>query len=160
MRCLRAAAFLSVLLVGAFRVQAQKDTSARAGYDAASRRFTSLAKKGDIPGLVSMYTEDATFVDADGTTTHGRTAFEQYWRAALASMTIKDFSIETSDFRASGPYAYGAGTDRLVSVDKKTGKESTLVVQFLVVFKQQPGKGWLLQYGMEAPLPTAGEPRR
>lgn len=145
----------ALALVLAPRLPAQTEAEARAGYDASVRRFVELFKRNDIPALLRLYTRDATFVDADGTVMSGRAGVEKSLPSMLAGMSFKDYAIETSTFHSHGPLAYAAGVERFVLTDRKTGKEMRDSVRFLAVFRQQPDKQWLLQYGMEAPLKKA-----
>src|SRR5690349_12997984 len=123
---------------------AQTTAEARKGYDALAREFEQRVPKGDIAGLLPLYAANVTYVEADGSVEKGRAETENALKAGYQAMTIKSFTIHTTDFDSAGPLAYAAGTVTMAGVDKSTKKEMTQTTHFLLVVKQQPDKRWIV----------------
>jgi uncharacterized protein (TIGR02246 family) len=123
-----------------------------------ARTFTEALKRGDVDAALQIYTEDVRFVDPDGSVTNGKAELEKSLRGMMSGAQVNEYTIHTSHFQTDGQVAYGMGTEHLLLADKKTHKATTQDVQFLVVARRGPDKGWRLQYGMETPMPPKAKP--
>ena len=147
-------AFVLLSSITTVEAGAQSSTITRAAYDSTMRKFVALVKRGaDVPGMMALYAPNATWVDSDGSVNVGRAQIERLLRGYLAAMTFKDYSIETTTFRADGPVAYAAGVEHVKAVDKKSGKPMEATARFLVIMRAQPDGRATVEYGLEAPVP-------
>lgn len=67
---------------------------ARRQVDAANRKLSEATKARSAAAMASLYTENATFIAADGTVVSGRSAIETMWKGRIEA-GLKGLELET-----------------------------------------------------------------
>ncbi len=103
------------------------------------RRFAELASAGDLEGVLSLYEEDATFVDPDGSPARGIAAIRERLRGLL---TISP-QIDPIDSRAvlAGDIALIVSRWRM-SIDTTESDRTAFEASSTEVARRQPDGSW------------------
>ena len=113
---------------------ADNSDEARAGIEAANRRFMELVEKKDAAGLAALYTEDARFMPQGAPPIDGRAAIQQAFEGMLQG--IARVQLDTVEVEGHGDTAHeqealtffdasGAKVDegKAIVIWKKVGEE-------------------------------------
>lgn len=96
-----------------------------------NRQMIETFKRGDYLGIARFYTDDAT-IQFPGGKVSGRQAIDKYWTSIKGG---KDWKLEVHEVGGDRETAYQLGRSSFTSV--ADGKESTNVVDFVVIWKRQ-----------------------
>lgn len=112
--------------------------SARAAIDAANKKFSAGAAKGDAAMIASVYSSDAEAFPPNADVVRGRAAIQKLWQSVLDS-GITGFELMTRDVESAGDLAYESGTYTLKTKDGNVADRG----KYCVVWKRVQGQ-WLL----------------
>lgn len=119
---------------------------ARRQVDAANRKLSEATKARSAAAMASLYTENATFIAADGTVVSGRSAIETMWKGRIEA-GLKGLELETITLEDLGPDSY-VEVGRYRSV---VGENEGLG-RYMVIWKQN-GKGEV-EIDVDVPVPN------
>lgn len=102
----------------------------------ANRQLVETFKRGDYLGIARFYTDDA-LIQYPGGKIRGREAIDKYWTSVKGG---KDWKLEVIEVGGGRETAYQIGRSSFTSV--VDGKESTNVVDFVVIWKRQKDGGY------------------
>ena len=125
--------------------------AAKAAVEATWTAAITGMKRGDVAGLIGLYTSDAIVIDPAGPTARGRTAIEKYLKDTFAAIKIVDVTHKTDSFESYGDVALETGT--YVQTIQEKGKSPTRVEgRYSMVFKNVNGQ-WLAHRDVSVPMP-------
>jgi len=128
-------ALIAISLTAAPAAQSSQD--ARAGIEAASRKFEAAAAKGDGAAIAALYTADAMLLPPNSDAIKGSTAISDFWKAAVGAGVVVKFTI--IEVSADGDAAHEVGTYAMETPDGKPLDRG----KYLVVWKREGGQ-WKL----------------
>lgn len=151
-------ALLSVLFLSPPAAQATaKDPAVMAVADA----YSAAMLKGDLAGVMAVYTDDAIEMPPNAAAVRGRAAIEAYYKQQFGQMKVASFTLDHIDSKAAGDIGYDIGSYR----QSGTPTGATAPVQdtgkYIVVLKKADGK-WRVRYvcyNSDNPPPPASAPR-
>jgi ketosteroid isomerase-like protein len=97
----------------------------------ANRKLIETFKRGDYLGIARLYTDDAT-IQYPGGKVRGREAIDKYWTSITGG---KDWKLEVIEVGGDRETPYQLGRSAFTAV--VDGKETTNVVDFVVIWKRQ-----------------------
>jgi uncharacterized protein (TIGR02246 family) len=132
--------------------------AAKAAVEATWAAATAATKKGDVAGLLALYTPDAIVLDPAASTVRGRAAIEKYLKDTFAAVKFVDMTHKTDSFEVYGDAAVETGT--YVQTIQEKGKSPARVEgRYTIVFKNVNGQ-WLAHRDVSVPMPAApGAPK-
>lgn len=117
----------------------------RVAIDARNAEWMAAFNRGDARGVTALYDEDATVIPAGAEPLRGRTAIENLFRGAQAS--LKNVRLETSGLSIVGDYAYETGKSQHVDTTPD-GKMSASTDDYVVVWKRGKDGQWYYHVDM------------
>lgn len=129
---------VSVVGVGAVSAQSRPKRGVRAAVEAANKKFSDAAAKGDAAAIARIYTTDAMAFPPNSDIVHGRADIEKLWQSLLAS-GISSLELVTTEVESQGNLAYEVGTYELKT---KAGPIADRG-KYCVVWKRVNGQ-WML----------------
>ena len=108
-----------------------------------NRSFEAAIREGDADKIVSLFTEDYTFMPEGGPRLQGREAARALWDRNLQS-GLKEMSFVSVDVIVSGIYAIETG-DYVWTSEDRNGASETGNGKYLVVWKRDSDGIWKLQ---------------
>ncbi len=109
---------------------------------AVNQKFSACIANSDLDGLMTLYTEDASFIAPNADFFQGRDEIKGFFEAVL-NMGIKEVRLSTNEIDMQGNTAIEVGTYELLAdggVQADHGK-------FMVVWKKTSGE-WQLHRDM------------
>lgn len=100
----------------------------RAAIDAANARFVERIGAGDVPGAMSVYTDDAMILPPDHPPVEGRPSIEEFWAGAVQSLGIASVDLESVELEIVGDTAYEVGRYSIHGAEGALDGGSYLVV--------------------------------
>jgi uncharacterized protein (TIGR02246 family) len=105
--------------------------------------WNANCKSKDLEKIVSIYADDANFMDPNVPTVKGKEAIRAYFKPILDD---KNFALvaapATVEVAKGGDLAYTQGTYTLTMTDAKTRKPVTEKGKYVMVYKKQPDGSW------------------
>ncbi|MFN2239099.1 MAG: nuclear transport factor 2 family protein [Thermoanaerobaculia bacterium] len=136
-RCSVAALLGAVLLVAG--CASLPNRSGGAELDTLVRMLESAEKQGNVPLIVSLFTEDAVIFHPVGPTSRGLPAVAAAYRALFAEQNLEvSFTVEDSTVDRHTGSAHGMRVGYLVS--KETGGEVPIRDRYLASFRKEDGE--------------------
>ncbi|HZW91001.1 MAG TPA: nuclear transport factor 2 family protein [Myxococcaceae bacterium] len=129
------------LLVCAVPFVAQAaDGGAKAGIDAANRKFEEAVAKGDAAAIAKLYAEDAEILPPDSPPKKGRDAIQKEFAGMIGA--FKKITLKASEVHPMGNLAVEVGTWKLEDASGK-GPDG----KYMVLWKKH-GSTWQLYRDM------------
>jgi len=147
---------LSLLLAAcaAPAVQPRPAGDARAAIMAVSRDFSSRYERGDIAGLVSLYTPDGVILPPGRATMRGVEELTRYW-SLPEGFRVLEHRVTPDSIEVVGPVAYDWGTYR-VRTRGADGVERENGGKYVIVWREQSPGTWRIHVDMWNAGPPAG----
>jgi len=114
-------------------------------------RATEALKKGDVEGMVALFTDDATYIDSMMPTLVGRANLENAYREIFSSLTFLEMTHEQKELTVSGELAVENGTVTQTTQDSN-GDPVSSTSRYLMVWRYEDGK-WLVLRDASIPFP-------
>lgn len=125
------------------------DTAAvRAEIEAVNRQHVDALNRGDIPGFVQVYTEDARILPPDMASMDGRPSIEQFWTGGVQQLGIRDVQLTTDEVEVYGDAAYEQGRYQFNT------NQGVAQGKYIVIWKRTP-QGWRWHRDIWNPTPAA-----
>lgn len=105
-------------------------------FEKTSRAFKQAFNQGDINGVGSTYTKEATLLPPNSEMLKGRESIQAFWQGAM-DMGVHDVALETLELNQMGDTAYEIGRYSLKI--KTEGEPIFDNGNFVVIWKQENG---------------------
>jgi ketosteroid isomerase-like protein len=136
-KCSVAALLGAVLLLGG--CASLPNRSGEGELDVVIRMLESAEKQGNIPLIVSLFTEDAVIFQPAGPTSRGLPAVAATYRALFVEQRLEiSFTVEDSEVERNMGTAHGMRVGYLVS--NETGGEVPIRDRYLANFRREDGE--------------------
>ncbi len=150
---------VTLMLVAATGCAPQVDIEAeRAALRDVAVQWAEAANEKDIPGIVALYTADASLLPPNAAIVTGAEAIRAMWTETVESPGYA-VTVQTTETEASrtGDLAYSRGTHE-VTVDDPEGNPVTDSGKWVVVCKKQTHGTWkIVTHIWNSDQPTASE---
>ena len=108
----------------------------RSTIDATNTRHAEAFNRGDVPGFVRGYAEDARILPPDMEPVDGRAAIEQFWAGATQQMGIRDLRLTSDEVEVFGERAYEQGRfEFMTGQGPARGK-------YIMIWRREPTGEW------------------
>lgn len=116
---------------------------AAAAIRGANADWLPAMRRADAAAIAAPYADDALFIGADGTVTHGREAIRQLYVARLAAIAqVVSGDLKSDGSAPAGPtLVYEWGHARL-AVTKQDGSRAESAGAYLTVWRRNPAGRW------------------
>jgi len=131
----------------------KKQKKVRAAIEAANQGFMDAVRRGDLPGLVALYTEDGQVLPPNAEIMSGHEAIQAFW-ASIAAMGVKGVVLETLEAEGHGDTAIEVGAYALSG----EGDQVLDRGKYIVIWKQQDRQWKLHRDIFNSSLPAPGSP--
>lgn len=127
---------------------------ARAAIMAVSRDFSARYERGDIAGLVSLYTSDGVILPPGRIAMRGPEELTRYWTLP-EGFRVLEHRVTPDSIEVAGPVAYDWGTYRVRTRDAAGAARETQG-KYLIVWREQSPGVWRIHVDMwnSAPAPA------
>ena len=129
-------------------------SAARSVIEATNAKFVEAMKKGDAATVAAIYADDAVLMLTGEPVMRGGPAILEGLKGMLATATITDFTVNTSDVMLAGDLAIETGTAAMTT-KMKDGPEEKNQLKYLTVWKRQADGGWKIIRDIDSPGPRA-----
>jgi uncharacterized protein (TIGR02246 family) len=129
----------------------KKQKKVRAAIEAANQEFMDAARRGDLAGLVALYTEDGQVLPPNAEVMSGPEAIQAFWQA-IAGMGVQEVTLETLEVEGHGDTAIEVGAYALSG----EGDQMLDRGKYIVIWKQEDGQWKLYRDIFNSSLPTPG----
>lgn len=119
----------------------------RGEIEAANRRFADALDRGDVPGAVQVYAEDARILPPDMAPAEGRQSIEQFWAGVVQQLGIGGVQLTTEEVEVFGDAAYEQGTYQFST------NQGPARGKYLVIWTRTPA-GWKWRRHIWNPSPA------
>jgi ketosteroid isomerase-like protein len=109
----------------------------RHAIDVSDSIFTAAALRGDSTAATSLYADDAILMWANAPAARGHDAIAKSFGAAVSTMKVSAFKLQTQDVTLAGDYAIETGAYQMTS-QTKNAKPVQDIGKYIVVWKKQP----------------------
>ena len=116
----------------------KKQKKVRAAIEAANQEFMDAVRRGDLPGLVALYTDDGQVLPPNAGIMSGHEAILAFWQS-IAEMGVRGAVLETLEVEGHGDTAIEVGAYALSG----EGDQVLDRGKYIVIWKQQDGQ-WKL----------------
>jgi ketosteroid isomerase-like protein len=134
--------------------RARTQGTSRLEVERTNQAFVAAFKTGNADAAASLVTADMVTVEPDGQRHEGRSAYAALATQYLSLFTYPDFTVSIEGFGASGSIAWASGKESGTFVDKKSGKPTSLTVQYLAIYERQADGKYLMRYLQETSMPA------
>jgi len=107
--------------------------------------YSAAMLKGDVAGVMAVYTDDAIEMPPNAAAVRGKAAIEEYYKKQIAGMKVNSFTLEHLDSKASGDVAYDVGTYKQAGTPTGATAPFQDSGKYIVLLKKTSGK-WLVRY--------------
>jgi uncharacterized protein (TIGR02246 family) len=129
---------LAIFTFGLFGFSAATADNPRKEIEAANAALAAAYGRGDAREVAAMYTDHGELFPPNAKIVEGRSAIEQFWKAAMDAGT-KRVQLKTSEVEGYGEAAVEAGRYTLTGFDGSLSDQG----KYLVLWKRVDGK-WRL----------------
>lgn len=128
----------------------------RKSIEEAIAKYSEAIRRGNVAGVVDVYTVDATMVPPDGEMVKGKQAIEEFYKK-LFQMGMKEIVLTTIEVGGSGDTAYEIGKTK-VRIQPEGQAAMTDSTRYLVIWKRQAVGTWKVHIDIwNVTAPMAGK---
>jgi len=137
---------------------APDETAARTAIAAAARDFSARYERGDVAGMVALYTPDGVILPPGRPAIRGTEALRAYWTLP-AGVRVLEHRVTADSVVVAGPVAYDWGTYR-VRTSNAEGAERETIGKYVIVWRESAPGEWRMHVDMwNDTRPPAAAPR-
>lgn len=136
---------LSLLSASLLAAPAPAATSKDPAVVAVADAYSAAMLKGDLAGVMAVYTDDAIEMPPNAPAVSGKAAIQEYYKKQLAAMKVNSFTLEHIDSKATGDIGYDIGTYKQSGTPTGATAPFQDSGKYIVVLKKSGGK-WLVRY--------------
>ena len=112
----------------------------RKSIKAACTKYSQAIREENLPGVLDIYTTEATIIPPDGEMVWGKQAIEEMYKKLLQK-GMKDIVFNTIEVGGSGDTAYEIGKTK-VQIHPEGQAAFTDTTKYLVIWKRQADNTW------------------
>ena len=120
----------------------------RAEIESVNRQHAEALSRGDVPGFVQVYADDARILPPDMAAMEGRQSIEQFWTSGVQQLGISNVQLTTDEVEAFGDAAYEQGRYQFNT------NQGVAQGKYIVIWKRTP-QGWRWHRYIWNPTPSA-----
>jgi ketosteroid isomerase-like protein len=115
--------------------------------------FGAALKKGDVPAIMAVYTDDIVAIDPDQPTVVGKPAMTEVVKGFMTAGRVTEHSHVLEGFEAAGDMAIEHGHWRFGFLEKGKTTPAVSDARYIIVWKRAPDGKWLLHRDVSIPNP-------